>query len=161
MTATEATPVVTMDADSLTITFRSAIGEKPDVEQLVRDVRDIAAIREALKLWEGELVELVEFAIGRNTVEVDGTPVTVKRGSNRKSYDHDTLRRLVVAAGRDERAISLDGEPLESEADAVARALFDCIGVAYWRKGALADRGIDLDEHCEQSPGRLSLVGVS
>lgn len=148
---------ITLTEEGLTLSFDSAA--PADLDQAASDLRDLRATIDALRSWEGVLSEFLSDALGRNEIDVDGVGrVGVKRGANRKAFDHDALRRLIIAKGRDERAVSVDGEVLESEGEAVGRALMECAHVDYWRKGALADRGVDLDEFCEVSPGRVSVV---
>lgn len=148
---------ITLTEEGLTLSYDSA--EPTDLDEVAADLRDLRAAIDALRSWEVVLTDFLSDALGRNDMEVPGVGrVEVKRGANRKAWDHDALRRLVIAKGRDERAVSVDGEVLESEGEAVGRALMECAHVDYWRKGALADRGVDIDEFCEVSPGRVSVV---
>ena len=137
--------------------YRST-SEPFDVDQAVRDLIALREVREALAQWEGVLTELLEAALGYNTTEVDGRQVSVKRGANRKSWDHDGLARVVLARARDERAIDPETGEAEDLAEAALRVLRDCAHIDYWRKQALAGRGVDVDEYCATSPGRVTVV---
>lgn len=147
---------ITLTEDGLTLSYDSAT--PTDIDQAVRDLWDLRSTIEALRSWEYLLTEFLSDGLGRNVIDVDGVGrVEVKRGANRKQWDHDALIRLVIARGRDERAVSLDGEPLESEGEAVGRVLMECARPE-WRLTPLRDRQIDPDEFCEVSPGRVNVV---
>lgn len=81
--------------------------------------------------------------------ESDGATFKVRKGSTSYDWDHDALRRLVVARGRDRRSVDPDtGEVLESEGEAVGRAIFGALGKnPPWTVGGLADLGIEAAEH--------------
>lgn len=149
---------ITITEDSIQVpAFTSSLAAF-DLDRAVEDLHRLRAIRQALAMWEGELTDWISDAIGRNTITVAGVGhVEAKRGANRKEWDNDALWRTVVAKARDERAVSLDGEPLESEGEAVGRVLGECMRPS-WRLTPLRDRGIDPDEFCQTTPGKVSVV---
>jgi hypothetical protein len=139
--------------------FDAATDGAQVLDQAVIDLRDLREVIAALRAWEGVLTDFLADALGRNTIDVEDVGrVEIKRSANRKAWDHQALRARVLAAGRDERII----DPLTGEAEdlgsAVLRVLTDCAQIAYWRKEALAQRGIDVDEYCEQTPGGVRVV---
>ena len=133
--------------------------EHGDIDRAVRDLAALRAARKALADWELVLADYLADALGRNTITVDGVgTVLVKHGAKRTEWDNDALHRAVVARARDERRIDPDtGEVIESEGEAVGRVLADCARPS-WRLTALRALGLDPDEYCATSPGRISVV---
>lgn len=149
---------VELTEDSIRVAAFTSTTAGFDVDRAVSDLARLRAIRQGLAVWEGELTDWLNDALGRNTIEVDGIgQVQVKRGTDRKEWDHDALIRLVVARGRDERRVDAETGEYEPEGEAVARALMECARPS-WRLTPLRDRGIDPDEYCASNPGRLSVV---
>jgi hypothetical protein len=148
---------VTTDAISVPA-YESSVDDF-DVDRAVADLAQLRAIKAALSDWDRELCEWIGDALGRNQTDVDGVGhVEVKRGAARKEWDSDALIRLVIAKGRDERKVDVEtGEVLESEGEAVGRALMECAR-PNWRVTALRARGIDADEYCSTSPGRVNVI---
>ena len=109
-----------------------------------------------LKAREQELVDFLVAELGEPTPFPGIGVVTVKRGNDRKEWDHDGLRRAVVAHAREDRIVTADGE-IESEAEAAVRHLFDCARPS-WRVTALRKIDVDPDEYCATLPGRVSVV---
>lgn len=157
MAEREANADVSMDTDSIAVAFTSTT-DNFDVDRAITDLHRLRTIRQALAMWEGELTDWLADALGRNQVTVDGVGTAeIKRGNDRKQWDNDALIRLVIARGRDERRVDEETGEYESEAEAVGRALMACARPS-WRVTALKERGIDPDEYCEKTPGRLSVV---
>jgi hypothetical protein len=149
--------VIRLTPDSITVdVYRSTVADF-DVDRAVHDLAKLREIKAALSEWEGELTEWLSEALGRNEIDSAGLHVEVKRGANRKAWDNDALIRLVIAKGRDERVLDEESGEYESEGDAVGRALMACAR-PNWRVTALRERGIDADEYCETSPGRVNVI---
>lgn len=85
----------------------------------------------------------------RDPKEVDGIGVVqVRRGSNRKAWQHDDLAKQVI----DTHLTDTDGEiPTPWE---VRDWLLEALAPSYWRAGVLKSLGIQPDEYCETTPGR-------
>lgn len=151
-------PDITITEDSIRVAAFTSTVDGFDLDRAVSDLARLREIRQALAMWEGELTDWLADALGRNATDVDGVGrVEVKRGANRKEWDNDSLWRVVVSKARDERiANEMTGE-YESEGEAVARVLADCMRPS-WRLTPLKDRGIDPDEFCSVSPGKTSVV---
>jgi hypothetical protein len=130
-----------------------------DIDRAVSDLAELREVRKALADWEAELSEWLAEALGFNTLTLDdGKEVTVRRGTTRKTWDHDQLLRVVLARSRDERVIDPETGEAEDLAEATLRVLTDCAHIDYWRKGALSERGLDVDEFCETTAGRPRVV---
>lgn len=139
------------------------LSEVYDLDVLAVELRDLRGISKLLRLIDDDISErIVPQISGRLSVEIEGVGVIqAKKGAERKGWDHEGLVRLVVALGRDERKIDLEtGEALESEADAVVRALVECAGIRDWRTTKLRSRGIDPDEFCSVSYGPAKVIGL-
>jgi hypothetical protein len=130
-----------------------------DIDRAVSDLAELREVRKALADWEAELSEWLAEALGFNTLTLDdGKEVTVRRGTTRKTWDHDQLLRVVLARSRDERVIDPETGEAEDLAEATLRVLTDCAHIDYWRKGALAKRGLDIDEFAETTAGKPRVV---
>lgn len=150
--------MIDLTPDSITVDGYTSTVDDFDVDRAVADLARLREIKQALSDWEQELTSWLSEALGRNEIDSAGLHVEVKRGVARKAWDNDALIRLVIAKGRDERAVDKEsGEALESEGEAVGRALMACAR-PNWRVLALRERGIDPDEFCETSPGKVSVI---
>lgn len=83
-----------------------------------------------------------------------------RKAKDRKAWDHKAIARELVRVANDERIDKLTGEVRMSEGDAVAHTIISCAGISYWKITDLKGRGIDPDEFCESTPGRVSVVVV-
>lgn len=134
-----------------------------DLELLAAELRDLRRLGRTLRIIDDEITEkIVPQISGLVSAEIEGVGVIqAKKGSERKAWDHAALLRMVVARGRDERRIDPDtGEVLESEVDAVVRAITACAGIRDWKVTGLRSRAIDPDEHCQVSWGPAKVVGI-
>ena len=113
--------------------------------------RELLSVREriiALREHERFLVdEIYDMAPQRRNETAYGVVEVAKR-RNRK-WDHEAATRHVVARALDERVADPNTGEIEPSWQAVARALRECAGIAYWRAGALRERGLDPDEFAE------------
>lgn len=129
-----------------------------DIDRALADLVALRDAQDALKDWEGVLTDFLADRLGREGHQLpDGRIAQVRRGKDRTEWDHDALIRLVVARGRDERKLDEETGEYEPEGEAVARALMECARPS-WRLTPLRARGIDPDEYCASSPGRVSVV---
>lgn len=88
-----------------------------------------------------------------NPIEVPGVAtVEVKRGSERKTWDHAGLSKAVLES----LLTDLQGEMASPWQ--VRDAIMDAVGVSYWRVKELKRRGIDVDDFCVKSPGKRSVI---
>lgn len=128
----------------------------PEMCSTLRDLRDL---KRSIAVLDDHLSDLIAQEMGGKWAEVEGFGIVeVKKGSTRKAWDHDRLTSVVVARAIDERTLDEETGEYEREATAVARALRDCAGFSYWKIGGLKKRGIDPEDYCETSPGRVSVV---
>lgn len=91
---------------------------------------------------------------GAVTVEGVGT-VTRRSGTQRKAWDHDRIRSLILARTLD-RLTNDDGEIRHGPgtvAEAVADAFAEAAGVGYWRVTALRELGVNPDAVCTKESG--------
>ena len=131
-----------------------------DIDQAVADLAELREIRQGLADWENELTAWLAEALGFNTLTLDdGKEVTVKRGNTRKAWDHDSLLRVVLA-----RVPEMSGSSTPKTGRPKTLAEADAAGVDGLRphrllaEGALAKRGLDVDEFCETTAGRPRVV---
>lgn len=161
------TASIGMDEDAVSVSFASTVADF-DLDRAVHDLHELREVRAALAMWEGELTEWIADAIGRNTITVEGVgAVCVKRGADRKGWDRRDLLRAVLDS---RRKPSEDGEAHESDDGRaeVDKELVTCSPdlsrvLDVWNLGAprvtvLRERGIDPDQYCEVTPGKLSVV---
>jgi hypothetical protein len=150
--------VIDLSDVSCTVDFSSTVTPF-DIDRAVADLAELREVKKALDEWETELSAWLTEALGYNTLTLDsGQSVEIKRGNDRKAWDHDELRRVVLARARDERIIDPETGEAEDLAEATLRVLTDCAHIDYWRKGALSERGLDVDEFCQTTAGRPRVV---
>jgi hypothetical protein len=150
--------VIEVDEHDIHVAYSSSLLDF-DVDDAVQELAGLREVRAALADWENELTEMLAEALGRNTITVDGIgEVTVRQGAARKAWDHDQLLRVVLARSRDERIVDPETGEAEDLAEATLRVLTECAHIDYWRKGALSERGLDVDEFCETTAGRPRVV---
>lgn len=133
------------------------------LDLLAPELRDLRSLVKILRIIDDDLAgRMVPLLANHVSVEVEGVGILqAKKGGERKGWDHEGLIRVVTAMGRDERRIDKEsGEPLESEADAIVRALVECAGIRDWRTTKLRARGIDPDEFCSVTWGPAKVVGI-
>lgn len=134
------------------------------LDVLAVELRDLRGLVRTLRIIDddlaGRIVPLIERKV--SGVEVPGVGfLQAQKGGERKGWDHEGLIRTVVARGRDERRIDPEtGEALESEAEAVVRALVECAGIRDWRTTKLRARGVDPEEFCTTTWGPAKVVGI-
>lgn len=114
-------------------------------------------VRTTRKAW-ADAEAIVEGRLGLVAGVGQHDGYKVRQASERVSWDHDQVRRLVVARALDERKVDPDTGEIEREADAVARAIWACVpGSPSWRVGGLKALGLDPSELRERTPGRLTV----
>jgi len=86
-----------------------------------------------------------------------GATVEIKRGSPRKSWDHDSIIRTVSKRVVDMSVDLETGEVVSSPRDMIEYAL-KCAGVSYWKIGSLKELSIDPSEYCTVSDPVSNLV---
>lgn len=130
-----------------------------DLERCAHELIQIRRLQRTLGRVQDEIEDRVAALMPDKRTVIDGIGLLERRRSaTRTTWYHDQLFAVVAARGSDERQIDLDtGEALESEAQAVVRAIRECAGLSYWRKGALVARGIDPDQYVESMPGRMKV----
>lgn len=139
-----------------------------DLDQTIRDLAELRECVQTMRHWEDVLTEWLADALGRNGVEIEGVGhVEIKRATDRKEWDRHQLVRAVLDSrlpitddgeldSRDTGEAEVDGETVSCSPD-LAKVL------SVWNLGAprvtvLRGRGIDPDEFCASSPGKLSVV---
>lgn len=149
----------TITATALVENVAAKAAEAGDLESLCVALSELRALKKTVGLLDDELSTLIAPLIHGPYKEVDGIGVVeVKKRSDRKAWDHDRLTDLVVARAIDERVLDEETGEYEREATAVAKALRDCAGISYWKVTGLRKRGIDPDEFCETTPGRVAVI---
>lgn len=118
---------------------------------LVRTTRThLAAVEQALTDHIGDLWRTAGHVA---PVEVAGLGlVGVKRGADRKEWDHSGLTSAVINA----RMAGTDGQV--PDPFTVADWVLAAAAPSYWRAGALRDLGIDVDDYCTRTRGRTSVI---
>lgn len=113
----------------------------------------IAAARDAMDLVEQHTIR----AMPDRQAVVDGFVLERKSGTVRKAWDHPLL---ASAIGQRATVDHETGEVLMKPEDAqrVVDELVATAGLAYWKVGALRERGIDPSQYCEETKGRPSLI---
>jgi hypothetical protein len=139
-----------------------------DLDQTVHDLAELRECISTLRSWEDVLTEWLSDALGRNGIEVEGVGhVEIKRGTDRKEWDKVPLLRMVLDSRRrigddgeldirDTGNALVGGEELSCSPD-LSRVL-DVFNLPAPRVTALKDRGIDPDEFCASSPGKITVV---
>jgi len=140
-----------------------------DIDGALADLVALRDAQDALKDWEGVLTDFLAEHLSKEGHQLpDGRTAQVRRGRDRTEWDTRSLVRAVLdsrcrpdpetgeAAPSDDGRAEIKGEPLSCSQD-LARVLH------VWNLGAprvtaLRDRGIDPDEFCASSPGRVSVV---
>lgn len=158
---------VDLTEDRIDLTYSSTVAEF-DLDRAVADLAQLRRCKEGLSMWESELSTWISDALGRNEIDVEGVGhVTVKHGADRKAWDKRELLRAVLDSRRppseDGEAHGSDdgqafiGDELISTSPDLSRVL-DCFNLPAPRVTALKDRGIPVDEFCETTPGKVSVI---
>lgn len=104
----------------------------------------------------------VERAAGQamldNTLVCEGEWVATRhRGKERKEWDHAGLAAVLVdGALVDPESGEITGD--EATAWKVRDAIMSAAGLAYWRVGVLKKAGVQVDDYCTASPGRITIA---
>ena len=125
--------------------------------------------RRRLAEVEADAVARLGTADGRPdmlTLE-DGRLVTVRRGKDRKSWDHERWQhdaRAVVAARADDTWADGLVDPVTGETVTAAAVVMPSLvqvekvhGAGPPRVAAVRELGLDVDDYCQVSPGRWSI----
>lgn len=109
-----------------------------------------------LQTIDAALVTRIYLAGEHGDVRVDGLPVAkVTRGRDRKSWDARGVSRSVIDCHMTERGFEPPSDPWE-----VAEWLLEVLGVGYARVTPLRTMGLDPEDFCESSPGKISVQFV-
>lgn len=128
----------------------------------IEDVALTAGVLEHLKSEVGELLEQAKTILADrmgSASELDAVGYTFekKQGLQRKSWDHQSLSR-VVADRMVALSVDLDtGEILKSPAEMIKDA-FAFAGVSYWRVKELQKIGVNADSFCEVNEGKTNII---
>jgi len=143
-----------VNVDALADQARLVAGDIDGTARLLHDlIGSRRALSDIIATLEAELVDLMPD----RRVELDGLPPFERRKATvRKRWQSDDLvRRLCRDALDPDGTGEIPGTPMAA-VDAVVSALTECAPFTpsmQWRAGALRDRGLDVDEWCESSPG--------
>ncbi len=163
------TAIVEQTAESVSVSYAAQDPcIDPDLDRAAVELVELREVREALNEWEDVLVTFIADSLGSNIGEVDGVGrLEVRRGRDRKTWDRrDLLRRVLDSRmppspdgevdPTDDGQAEVDGETVSVSQD-LGRVMH------VWNLGAprvtaLRARGIDPDEFCESTPGKLSVI---
>lgn len=126
-----------------------------DWETVARALHHLVLARKTLQVVEDTLTMHLA-TVGRGAgvwdgVEVDGIGVVqVRRGRERKAWEHDRLVPAVIDAHMRESGGEFP-DPFT-----LAEWLLETAHIDYWKTRALKKLDIPVDEFCESTPGRLS-----
>lgn len=125
-------------------------------EEAVQVLHHLRLARATAQVTEEALTKWIATAwreVGiRDPQEVEGIGVIdVRRGKERKAWDHEGLGPAVIDAN-----LQLAGGEIP-DPFTVARWVLAAAAPSYWRTTALKAIGIDPDEWCESKPGRVSV----
>lgn len=146
-----------LDADQT----RRALAEAGDWESLAWGLDRLRAIRQAFS----DVIQATETDVATlmpsKTETIDGLGTIERRkGSTRKKWESaELVRRLVRDALDPEGTGEIPSSPIEA-VQHVVDTLTECAPFTPsmgWRVRALAERGIDPDEWCETTPGRVTV----
>ena len=87
----------------------------------------------------------------------DGTEIERKQGADRKAWNHKGLA-VEVAAKISQLAINMDTGEITLTPDEMMVKMFDYAAPSYWRVGELGKLGVNVDNYCEKSEGKTSIV---
>lgn len=102
---------------------------------------------------EDNLTRHIAARMPTTPTAVDGVGlVQVRKGQLRKAWHSDELTRDVIRSHMERRGGEVPSDPYE-----VVRWVLDAAAIGYWRKSALTDLGLDVDDYCDTTPGRKSI----
>lgn len=129
-------------------------------EALARALGNARSLLQAVKSHEAEVEAALAACLGKDLFVVEGVGAFQRKGSvTRKAWDSQSLFGTVASRAVNMREPDADGCITAPEA-VVLDSLQKCVGVSYWRVGALRDLGIDPDEYCsvEYGPPRVTIT---
>lgn len=140
---------------------RRELAEAGDWESLAWGLDRLRAIRAAfgdvIQATETDVAELMPSK--RETIDGLGT-IERRKGSTRKKWESAELVRRLVRDALDPDGTGEIPESVPEAVEAAVGALVECAPFTSsmgWRVGPLRDRGIDPDEWCETTPGRVTI----
>jgi len=154
-----------VDALTLAITQadtqRAELAHNGDWESLAHGLIRLRTVAEQLRYLVRCVEDDVAELMPEKRVEVPGLPVFERRkGTDRKSWDSEALlSRVVRVALTDPTTGEVESDPavVREQLVSVLSAVVPFTGSLGWRVRALRDLGIDPDEWCETSPGRVTV----
>lgn len=162
--------IVDQDHDHLSVSYASVDPiDHGDIDRAITELAELREIRSALADWEYLLTTYIADFMGRMTLTIDGVGhVEVKHGVDRKEWDRQGLIRAVLDSRRapdpttgemvgSDSGRAVIGDEFLSCSQDLARVL-DVWNLGAPRVTALRERGIDPDEFCTSSPGKVSVV---
>lgn len=132
-----------------------------DVEELAKLHLLTTKLRQQMSDLARAVEERLAEVMPDKRLELPGLPVLERhRGTNRKKWQSEELLSVVVGRSivdGDGALATTDPIEIRSRIEAEVRACLPITGSLGWRVTALRDRGIDPDEFCATSPGRVSI----
>lgn len=122
----------------------------------------LAAVRTSRKAWlaaeQAIETRLAQVAgVGQHEPE-PGRAFVVRQAADRVEWDHDELKRAVVARAVQARQPDPETGEIEPEGEAVARAVWACVPASpSWRVAGLKTLGLDVSDYRTKTPGRRSV----
>jgi len=116
--------------------------------EVLREIHDLNYRK--LDLEDRLGAEMVE-----DVIETEHGPFQRRYGKTRKEWDHEGLRKEVIA--HTVREVDPNTGEIESDAEAQIRTVFQVAHVDYWRVTQLRQMGIAADEFCAAIPGRVTV----
>jgi hypothetical protein len=120
------------------------------LEQLREVVRSLRVSETAYERWIAAVFKDQKWGFEREIPLETGVAVkvTVNRSKGRKGWKHRDLLTAWYRAWLRKRGNPSDPTPVE-----VRNALFEAVGIGYWKVSVLRDLDIDPDEFSNQEPG--------
>jgi hypothetical protein len=164
------TAIVDVNPGTISLSYASTDPvEHLDIDTAVRDLSELREIRTALADWEYLLTTFVADYLGRNAMDLESVGhVEVKRGVDRKEWDRQGLIRAVLDSRRDPDPVTGEMVGSDSGRAVIGDEFLSCSQdlariLDVWNLGAprvtsLRERGIDPDEFCTSTAGKVSVV---
>lgn len=130
-------------------------------QSLLIQLAEIRQVRTRLALTERAVEDLAADLLTDKVTEIPGLgAVEVRKGATRKAWQSADLLRHVIRHDLTEGTggeIPSDPMALVDHVTATVTACLPVTPSVGWRVTALRDRGVDVDEWCETTPGRKTV----
>jgi hypothetical protein len=132
--------------------------ESTSIEDACSCLVDLYNIKKDVSMMYEEIMSSIAERMPESMIFLpDGTEIERKQGADRKAWDHKGLA-VEVATKIAQMAVDMDTGEVTLTPHEMMIKMLDYAAPSYWRVGELGKIGVNPNNYCETSEGKVSVV---